>query len=169
MDGWCKEGLAILREDSEYARLAPDGSANHLKHEDILDPKTGPAAWKSVQGYKAKIEGSTRMWYLFQREFDRLVDAGVEIPKKYLWDAETVFHGEFREQAGKALHAKRPSPAESAGVAGAGSVANRPAHPVLAEIQAVGVARSLGSNIRGAVAESPGILASAKEMFPDPR
>jgi hypothetical protein len=41
-------------------------------------------------------------------------------------------------------------------------------HASLAEIQAVGVARSLGSNIRGAKAEAPEIIAAAKEMIPRP-
>jgi hypothetical protein len=166
MDGWCREKLAILREDSEYARLAADGSANQLKHQDLLDHKTGPEAWKSVKGYQAQIEGSARLRYLFQRTLDRHVDAGTEMPDEYLWDAETVFHNDFREQACKALHAKQPSPAEGAGVPGAGSAADRPAHPALAEIQAVGVARSLDANIRGAVAAAPGILAAARDMFP---
>jgi hypothetical protein len=168
MDGWCQEHLAILREDSEYARLGPDGSASHLKHQDFLDHQTGPAAWKSVEKYQAVIAGSTGKQRVFQREFDRLLAARFETPKKHLWDAETVFHGEFREQAGKALHAKQPSPAESAGI-GADPASVQAKRATLAEIQAVGVARSLGSNIRGAKAEAPGILAAAKDLFPGPQ
>jgi hypothetical protein len=169
LDGWCKEDLAILREDSEYARLDPYGKANQLKHQDLLDHKTGPAAWNRVEKYRAQIEGSTGKQRVFQRAYDRLVAAGFVTPEKNLWDAESVFDAGFRKHAGKALHAGKPSPAESAGVPGAGSAADRPAHPALAEIQAVGVARSLGANIRGAKAEASGIIAAAKDLFPDPR
>ncbi|HLP41723.1 MAG TPA: hypothetical protein VK465_09475, partial [Fibrobacteria bacterium] len=169
MDGWCKENLAVLREDSEYARLDKDGNANQIKHQDHLDHTTGPAAWKSVENYKARIEGSSGKQGLFQRVFDRLVARGFETPKKNLWDAETVFHADFLDQAGKALHPKTPSRGEGAGAQGAKPDAEHARHGLLAEIQAVGVARSLGANIRGAKAEAPGIIASAKDMFPDPR
>jgi hypothetical protein len=47
-------------------------------------------------------------------------------------------------------------------------VSKQAKHASMAEIQAFGVARSLGANVRGAKAEAPGILASAKEMFPAP-
>ena len=56
MDGWCKENLAILREDSEYARLDKDGKADHLTHQDLLNHETGPEALKEVE----KLQGANR-------------------------------------------------------------------------------------------------------------
>ncbi|HLP43441.1 MAG TPA: hypothetical protein VK465_18200 [Fibrobacteria bacterium] len=59
-----------------------------------------------------------------------------------------------------------PSERDGSDIQGAKPDEQRKRPALLAEIQAVGVARSLGSNIRGAKAEAPGIIVSAKEMFP---
>ncbi|HLP42009.1 MAG TPA: hypothetical protein VK465_10920, partial [Fibrobacteria bacterium] len=125
MDGWCKNNLAVLREDSEFARQDVAGNADHLTHRDILDQRTGAAAWKSVEKYKAGIDGSRGKQNIFAREVARLVEMGHEMPSEDLWNAESIFNDNFQEQAAKALHFKRG---------------------MMAEIQAVGVSRSLGAN-----------------------
>ncbi|HLP41440.1 MAG TPA: hypothetical protein VK465_08035 [Fibrobacteria bacterium] len=145
MDGWCKERVATLREDSAFAHL-DNGNGDFLKHSYLLDHESGPRALNQVKMFKARIESSKDIRDGYHNEFNRLVTSNAELNEQSLWDAQSVFHGYFRQQAGAALD-------KDAG------------HPSLAEIQAVGVARSLGSNIRGAVAEAPGIIASAKEMF----
>ncbi|HLP41686.1 MAG TPA: hypothetical protein VK465_09280 [Fibrobacteria bacterium] len=150
MDAWGKENVAIFREDSEYARLDTHGKGDHLNHHDLLNHRTGPRALKEVKHLRAKIE-SNRNW---KRECDNdiqsLVNSGINVGEKGRRNAESVFHADFQERAGRALHKDAK-------------------HASLAEIQAIGVARSLGSNIRGAKAEAPEIIASAKEMFSRPR
>jgi hypothetical protein len=163
MDGWCKEKLAILREDSHFARLDTDGKAGHLKHDDPLNHVTGPEALKTTEKYKAQIENSPYFQDSFKKEFNCLVDAKEEWPKESFWNDTSVFHADFRGQAAKALHqdATKPSP-----IPDVDRVWEQAKRASIADIQAVGVARSLGSNVRGAIAEAPGIIASAKEMFP---
>ena len=184
MDGWCKENLAILREDSEYARLDKHGKAVQVKHLDLLDHKTGFEALQEIGKHKATIAGNQDLQDSFKRRFDSLVEEKYEWNKNNLWNAESVFHADFREQAGKALHkgvehlraakdflkaakyaeVAKDSPTEK-------KVRTRTArfkHASMAEIQAVGVARSLGSDIPVAVAEAHPIIDSAKEMSPRP-
>jgi hypothetical protein len=140
LDGWRKENLAILREDGEYARLGKNGRSDHLRHHLLLNHATGPEALKSAERYKSQIEGSRVLKREFRSHFETKVNKGDKPPKYRLWNAETVFHADFRKQAGKALrkNAKKSSPAKDAG-------------------------------IRGAKSEAPGIIASAKEMFPQPK
>ncbi|HLP40998.1 MAG TPA: hypothetical protein VK465_05785 [Fibrobacteria bacterium] len=171
MDGWCKENLAILREDGEYARLDNNGKADHLTHQLLLNHETGPEALRTVKKFKSQIEESHALQYEFRKHFKAMVDAGVKPAKDGLWDSMPVFHADFRKQAGKALHqdAKKSSPGKDARNLGADPVSRQAKHASLAEIQAVGVARSLGANIRGAQAEAPRIIAAAKELFPSPK
>ncbi|HLP43559.1 MAG TPA: hypothetical protein VK465_18805, partial [Fibrobacteria bacterium] len=152
LDGWCKEKVAVLREDSYFARLDQDGKAGHLKHDDPMNHRTGPEALKAVEKYKARIESSPFFQDVFKKDFESLVANKEEWPKESLWNDTSVFHADFRGRAGNALH-EDAQQARSASLAG---------------IRAVGVARSLGSNVRGAIAEAPGIIASAKDMFPNP-
>ncbi|HLP42570.1 MAG TPA: hypothetical protein VK465_13760, partial [Fibrobacteria bacterium] len=164
MDGWSKEHLAVLREDSEFARLDQDGKADHLTHVDILDRGTGQDALRAVLGFKARIDGSVVLQGTFRKAVKNLAAEKFQPPRNLLWNDTSIFHADFRERAGKAVHPEAPAPRE-----GAGHEADQAKRATLPEIQAVGVARSMGSNIRGAVAEAPGIIASAKDMFPDPR
>ncbi|HLP41634.1 MAG TPA: hypothetical protein VK465_09020 [Fibrobacteria bacterium] len=184
MDGWCKENLAVFREDSEYARLGKRGEADHLKHLDLLNHKTGPKALKEVEKFKAEIAGNQDLQDSFKRRFDSLVEEKYTWQKSSLWNAESVFHADFREQAGKGLHkgvehvqgAKDVKKAAKHAEVGEESRREKKVRArmgrfkqaTMAEIQAVGVARSLGANIRGAKVEAPKIIASAKELFPNP-
>jgi hypothetical protein len=168
MDGWCKENLAILREDGQFARLDNDGKGDHLSHAYFLDHQSGPEALARVNHFKAQIEGSRDLQDTFHTMHKQLVDAGIELSGAALWDAQSVFHADFRQQAGKVLHRDRTAPEVGAGGQGDGSVANRFTQQTLLDMQAVDVARSLGANIRSAIAEAPAILASAREMFPRP-
>jgi hypothetical protein len=196
MDGWCKESLAVLREDGKFSRLGKNGEGSHLKHDDPLNHITGPEALKVVEKYKAQIENSPYFQDVFKTEFNRLVDGKHAWPKESFWSATSVFHPDFQKQAGAALHkdvrqvmdakdvqeaskhaadARKSlmkrifrNRAEQAKQKDVRNQAEQVKHASLAEIQAVGVARSLGSNIRGAIAEAPGIISSAKEMFPRP-
>jgi hypothetical protein len=163
LDGWCKENLAILREDSHFARLDQYGQADQIKHKDPLNYRSGPEALKVVEKYKAQIENNPHFQETFKGEFDRLVAEKYEWRKSSFWNDTSVFHADFRDRAGRALHkgAEKPSP-----IPDADPLSERAKRASLAEIQAVGVARSLGSNIRDAKAGAPGIIASAKEMFP---
>ncbi|HLP41741.1 MAG TPA: hypothetical protein VK465_09565 [Fibrobacteria bacterium] len=165
MDGWCKEKVAIHREDSHFARLDNEGKADHLIHEDILDHVIGPVAWKTVEKYKAQIDNNPVFQEVFDDTLNRLVDSNPELSKESLWNDTSVFHTDFREQAGKALHRNA---GQSSPIPDADPVSVQAKHASLAEIRAVGVARSLGSNVRGAIADAPGIIASAKDMFPNP-
>jgi hypothetical protein len=169
MDGWCKERLAVLRDDSKFARLDEHGNGDHLSHAHVLDHESGPKALAKVEMFKTQIEASRALRYAFQHRFENLVAEKVELEEKCLWDAQSVFHAEFGQQASVALHPEKPSPVDGAGTRDAGSVAIRFGHTVLLDMQAAGVARSLGSNIRGAIAEAPLIVYSAKEMFPRPQ
>jgi hypothetical protein len=175
MDGWCREGLAVLREDSRFAALDKDGQGDHLIHEDLLDHRSGPEALASVKRYKARIEESGSLQQEFHAELHNLVATRTEVNVADLWTAQPSCHADFRQEAGTALHqdakhpdARGPAPGKGAGMRGGDPVARRAKQATLIEIQAVGVARSLGSNIRGALAEAPGILAAAREMFPRP-
>jgi hypothetical protein len=145
MDGWCKENLAVLRDDSKFAHLDQDGNGDHLSHEHIVNHQSGPAVLARVEGFKAQIERSNTLQEVYHNEIKRRAGSGWKIEEKYLWDAQSAFHAEFHQQAGASLH-----------------------KDFLTDIQAIGVARSLGANVQGAVAEAPGIIAKAKEMFPRP-
>jgi hypothetical protein len=169
MDGWSKEHLAVLREDSRFARLDKDGKADQITHQDVLDHRTGPEAVREVNRFKSRIDGSMGLRHTYQKRFKMLVDAKIEIPRDRLWNSTSIFHDDFREQAGKAVHPKAPAPGEGSSIQGARHEAEQAMRATLPEIQAVGVARSLGENVRGAVAKAPEIIASAKDMFPDPR
>ncbi|HLP43422.1 MAG TPA: hypothetical protein VK465_18105 [Fibrobacteria bacterium] len=164
MDGWSKERLAVFREDSEFAHRT-----DRIKHLEVLDHRTGPEAEREVARFRSRIEGRMRLRNSYWNKFETLVDAKVEISEKYFWNATSIFHAEFRQHAGKAVHPMAPSPGTGSSIKDAGHEAEQAKRATLPEIQAVGVARSLGANIRGAVAEAPKIIASAKEMFPDPR
>jgi hypothetical protein len=163
MDGWGKEKVAILREDSCFARLDQDGKADQIKHKDPLNYRSGPEALKVVEKYKAQIENNPHFQETFNGEFDRLVAKKHEWRKESFWNDTSVFHADFRDRAGRALHkgAEKPSP-----IPDADPLSEQAKRASLAEIQAVGVARSLGANIRDAKAEAPGIIASARELFP---
>ena len=173
MDGWCKESLAILREDSEYARLKRGGKGNHLEHKLVLDYQSGPKGWATVEDFKSQIEGSRGLQQVYHEHFEQLVADG---PKVFgLWNAETVFHEDFRNQAAAALYAKAlrpeleweaPFPGVHLPGAGADSVSRQAKHASLEQIRAIGVARSLGLDVRPATAEAPRIIDSAREMFP---
>lgn len=171
MDGWCKDNLAILREDSEYARLDRDGKGDHLSHDHVLDHKSGPEALKSVEAFTAEIKGSPDLRKTFRSEYKRYVSAGTEPDEDCLWDAQSVFHADFRREAGAALREDvgKPAPGKEASIPDADPGAKRAKRASLGEIRAVGVARSLGSNIRGAKADAPGIIASARDLFPNPK
>jgi hypothetical protein len=173
MDGWCKENVAILREDCEFARQyeAKKGHENRLSHHNLLDHKTGPEAWAMVEQFKARIEESASLQQEFHSELHRLVTSPDQFEVTDLWIPQPIFHEDFREQAGAALRqeVRYPGPGKGARVRGTDPAARRFKHGSLAEIQAVGVARSLGSNIGGAVADAPGILAAARELFPPPK
>ena len=185
MDGWCKNNLAILREDGQYSRLDRNGKGDHLEHLDLLNYKSGPKALKLVEKYKARIENTPALRHTFHSELERHVKAGTVMDERCLWDAESVFHEDFRQQANAALHKElkhvqgakeiQKVAKDARGASGAMEPleemivrirAEHAKYASLAEIQAIGVARSLGSNIRGAKDEAPGIIASAKEMFP---
>jgi hypothetical protein len=170
MDGWCTENLAILREDSVYARLGQDGKGTHLTHHDLLNHETGPEALRSVNALKAHIDRSPALGGEFHKFVDLLVASEFQVPEKDLRNAETVFHPGFREQASQALRKDpgKPAPGWYGFIPGVDPVAKRAKHESLAGIQAVGVARSLGADIRGAKSEAPGIIAAAKDMFPRP-
>lgn len=184
MDGWGDKNLAILREDGQYTSLDKDGLAPHIKHLDLLNYKSGPKALASVEKYKARIERSPELKSRFRMDFDRLVTSGVRVTERSLYDAESLFSADFTARASAALH-KEPwhvqvakdiqeaekhveGPKTSRVERKARNRAEQVKHASLAEIQAIGVARSLGSNIRGAKEEASGIIASAKEMFPHP-
>ncbi|HLP41636.1 MAG TPA: hypothetical protein VK465_09030, partial [Fibrobacteria bacterium] len=165
MDGWSKEKVAILREDSEYARLDKRGRADHLQHDEPLNQVTGRKARNILEKFKTQVANSPFLQGVFDQEFHRLVAENFDLPKEELWNDTSVFHADFLGRTGTALrkNAIRPSP-----IPGADPFAARAKRASLAEIQAVGVARSLGSNVRGAIADAPGIIASAKRMFPNP-
>jgi hypothetical protein len=170
MDGWCEENLAVLREDSHFARLDQDGNGNHLEHGFLLDHRSGPTALDRMEKFKAQIEESVPLQRTFHDDLERGIARGAEPDDDCLWHAQSVFHEGFRRQAGVALHKDTgiPAPGTGASVPDADPVSIRAKRASLAEIRAVGVARSLNSNIRGAVAEAPGMIASAREMFPKP-
>jgi hypothetical protein len=170
MDGWCKENLATLREDSHFARLDQDGNGDHLSHTYILDHKSGPEALERVEMFKARIEGSQALQHIFLNKFEDMLASGAKLDEKRLWDAQSAFHADFRQEAGAALHKdpNKPAPGMFGFSPGVDPESNHAMYAAIAEMQAVDVARSLGSNIRGAVAEAPEIIASAREMFPGP-
>ncbi|HLP41102.1 MAG TPA: hypothetical protein VK465_06315 [Fibrobacteria bacterium] len=196
MDGWGVNNHAIFREDCKFARLDQDGKADQIKHDDPLNHRSGPEALKVLEKYKAQIENSPHFQDVFKTEFDRLVKEKHEWPKGSFWSATNIIHPEFQIRASAALHkdakhvrdandvqeaAKHAPDAKESRIkkifrgraeqAKRNNVRNRAEqvkHASLAEIQAIGVARSLGSNIRGAIEEASGIVASAKEMFPRP-
>jgi hypothetical protein len=170
MDGWCQENLAVLREDSRFAGLDEDGNGGHLSHAHVLDRESGPKALGKVGMFRAQIEESRALQHIFWSRFDHLVAVGAELEERCLWDAQSVFREAFRHQAVEALEkdAGKPAPGMYGFIPGVDPVAQRAKQAAVAEIQAVGVARSLGANIRGAIAEAPQIIASAREMFPRP-
>jgi hypothetical protein len=168
MDGWCDENIAILREDGNFAELDRNGRGRHLSHDHLLDHQTGPQALARVNQFKAQIEGSQSLQNTFHSHLMHLVAEGSKEPKHGLWNATTIFNDDFRDRATDALHPEKPLPGDGVGTRDAGSVAVRFGHTVLLDMHAVGVARSLGANIRGALAEAPVITASARAMFPLP-
>jgi hypothetical protein len=169
MDGWCVNNVAILREDSAFAKLDARGRGRHLSHDHMLDHRSGPEALASVNRYKAQIEGSRDLQEIFHRNLMGVVAAEAKMPEEGIWDATSVFHEDFREQASAALHEDAEKPGKASVIPpGADPVARQAKQASLAEIQAIGVARSLGADIRGAKAEAPAILAAAQEMFPRP-
>jgi hypothetical protein len=171
MDGWCKDNLAILREDSHFARLDRDGKGEHLSHDHLLDPRSGPEDLHAVEKFKAEIEESRDLRETFQRKLNRYIAAGTEPDEDLLWEAQSVFLADFRQQAGAALRpdALKAAPGRAPLVPDADAAAIRAKQASLDEIRAVGVARDLGSNVRGAIADAPAILASARDLFPGPK
>ncbi|HLP42020.1 MAG TPA: hypothetical protein VK465_10975 [Fibrobacteria bacterium] len=185
MDGWCKENLAVLREDSYFARLDANGKADHLKHEGFLNHETGPKALREVEKFKKQIKNSRGLQETYNEYFlERFQYPKVDSHTFGLWNDTTVFHADFLERAGNALHKEVKEVKDTEDIRKAGkhaevaedsrkqnvvrNLAEQTKHASLAEIQAIGVARSLGSNIRDAITEAPGITAAAKEMFPRP-
>ncbi|HLP43421.1 MAG TPA: hypothetical protein VK465_18100 [Fibrobacteria bacterium] len=169
MDGWSKEHLAVLREDSQFARLDKEGKADQITHKDVLNHRTGLEASNEVGRFKARIDSSMGLRHTYQKRLKLLVDANIEVQRDLLWNSTSIFHADFQKQAGMAVHPKAPAPEEGSSIQGARHEAEQAKRATLPEIQAVGVARSLGEKIPGAVAKAPEIIASAKDMFPDPR
>jgi hypothetical protein len=167
LDPWCTEKTAILREDGEFSQLDKGGKGDHLKHYQILDHQSGPAYWDKVKQFKAQLEGSQDFKKEYRTGYWELQKPGAPPDREIVFNSVSVFRKDFREQAGSALHKNgkflRPTDAHP--------VSSWAKYASLAKIQAVGVARSLGSNVRGAVAEAPGVIATAKQMFarPEPK
>ena len=168
MDGWCTENLAILREDGEFSRAGLNGRKGDFDHDHLLNHESGPRAQSKVEAYKQAIEASRPLQESFNLEFKQLVDSRAEPLEDLLWNSTSVFHANFQREAGTALQkqARKPVPGMAL-IPDAHPVSNWAKQASFAKIQAVGVSRSLGSNVRGAVADAPGIIASAREMFPD--
>jgi hypothetical protein len=171
IDQWC-EGPAVLREDYRYG--------NHeVKTLHELDATTGPKAAEKVEELTAGLKGDPEQkallnYYTGTGEFDHH-SGGY---KRYAleFDPRPVFHQDFLDAAGKALHRKSEPP----------SLEGKTIPPRLAqEIQAVGVALSLNEGtapaslsgehpsasaasgkIRDALTQAPGIIESAQSQFP---
>jgi hypothetical protein len=164
MDPWGTEKTAILREDGEFSRLDQNGKGGHLKHSQILDHQSGPAYLEKVNQFKAQLEENRDFQNEYRTGYWEMQKPGTLPDREPLYNSTSVFRKDFREQAGSAVHKNgkflRPTDAHP--------VSSWAKYASLSKIQAVGVARSLGSNIRGAVAEAPGVTAMAKQMFPRP-
>lgn len=171
MDGWCKEDIAILREDSRFGRADTQRLAQELTHYDLMNHETGPSHKEAVKTYKTYIDSSPHLQDPYHWNLSAYVDAGLQSDESTLFDATSVFHSQFQEQAGSVLHKDPSKPSSVKGVPtqGLDPAAKQAKHASLAEIQAVGVARSLGETVpREAVKQAPGIIASSQEMFPNP-
>lgn len=146
-----------------YAMSSATLHASKLaKHFHIVDHQSGPESLEKVNQFKTQLDASRDFQNDYRTGFRELQKPGVRMEKEALFDSTSVFHNDFFRQAGSALHKNgsylRPP--------GAHPLYSWAVHASLAKIQAIGVARSLGSNVRGAVAEAPGLTALAKRMFP---
>ncbi|HLP42345.1 MAG TPA: hypothetical protein VK465_12615 [Fibrobacteria bacterium] len=169
MDGWCKEDIAILREDSRFGRADTKKQAQELTHYDLMNHITGSLHKDVVETYKTYIDISPHLQDPYNWNLSAYVEVGLKSRESDLFDATSVFHSRFQEQAGSVLHKdpSKPSFVKDLPTQGLDPAARQAKHASLAEIQAVGVARSLGETVpRKAVKQAPGIIASSQEMFP---
>lgn len=158
IDRWTS-GPAILKEDSSYG----------------LDPKVREAYplyganRDKALGNVNRILSDLKKDHALQAEFRANMEELDRMDYRFggkIWDEESVLGEGFRRKAGDILH---PDPSPAAGPDKVSEKNRKGASlPYRHEALAAGVARSLGEGVRGAVEKAPGILETAKRMFPKP-
>ena len=157
IDRWAV-GPAILREDSKFG-LSPKLQDAYSLNVENRDKSLG-----SVNQIHKEINADRGLIDQFKKNMSRLEMMDYRFGGK-VWNDENVMGDDFRNHAGKILHSDSPQVANSDNVLETDKKA--PTLPLI-QVLAAGVARSLGEGVRGAAKKAPGILDTAKQMFPKP-
>jgi hypothetical protein len=158
LDRWTS-GPAVLRQDSKYGR-SPAGYDYFT-----LDAENREGALRAAENSLREMKGDRRLVESFKIDMLKLKITDYRFNGE-VHREESVMSDDFRRKAGKALHPRSSKVPKSDTILGRDGKA--PVRPFAQEILAVGVARSLGEEVRGAVEKAPAILDAAKRMFPKP-
>jgi hypothetical protein len=139
LDRWTS-GPAILKQDSRFGQ--------DPRVEDIysLAPEDRDHARDTVASITDEIKNDPELMEEFKANLEVLGRMDYRFAGK-TWNEENVMGKRFRKHAAARLHAPRPAYG--------------------LELLAAGAARSLGEGVRSAVDKAPGIVETAKAMFPE--
>jgi hypothetical protein len=158
LDRWTS-GPAILKQDSRYG-LEPE-----VEKLFALDYRNRSRAVLNMVSMSEEIRNDPGLKAEFEASMKHLEQTNHKILAK-VWDEESVMGESFRKRAGARLHAESAPLAQAE--RGSSQPGQAPRPPFTLELLAAGVARSLGEGVKGAVTKAPGIVATAKDMFPKP-
>ncbi|HLP39891.1 MAG TPA: hypothetical protein VK465_00160 [Fibrobacteria bacterium] len=156
LDRWAS-GPAVLREDSSFGRFSD------FKVGYDVDAKDGKKCTEGVERILKEMKGDRGLMARYKADLKQLKREGFRFPGK-VWDEVNVLRATFRVQAAEILRPEPSLPPYAKKILRTDK--DVPALPFGQEVLAVGVARSLGEGLRGAVTKAPGIVDAAKRMFP---
>ena len=157
MDRWC-DGPAVLREDAQYGY-------QHAMVLYRLNTHNGPKAARTVDEITASLEGDERNKQRLDKILEGL-DSHRRTTREYA--AKRVFSSKFESEAGQVLKGNSGRPHLAQEIQAVGVALSLNGGPDLTALERghSSVASTSSGKVREALAQAPGILASAQGWFP---
>ena len=161
IDPWA-EGPAIFAPDGAYTR-----KEKGLRSVGAYLASESYAVSESIKRTTQLLEAHAQA--NLDRRLDKLNRQGYRIPKKRVWQPEPIFSTSFARRVGKKLGMKASTTGAKLGrwvrgLVGLPQKERPPNAPLLDEIRAVGVARSLGGSVKTAAKDAADIVDAAKDL-----
>jgi hypothetical protein len=161
IDPWA-EGPAILAPDGEYTR-----KEKGLRSAGAYRASESYAVSVSIKRTTQQLEFHAPV--NLDMRLDELNSQGYRIPRKKVWEPEPVLSTSFARRVGKKLGMQASTTGAKLGrwlrgLVGLPQKERPPNAPLLDQIRAVGVARSLGGSVKTAAKDAAGIVDAAKDL-----
>jgi hypothetical protein len=161
IDPWA-EGPAILAPDGAYTRKEKE-----LRSAGAYRASESYAVSESMKRTKQQLEIHAPV--NLDARLDQLNRQGYRIPRRSVWEPEPVLSTSFARRVGKKLGMKASATGAKLhrwvrGLVGFPQKERPPTAPLLDQIRAVGVARSLGGSVKTAAKDATDIVDAAKDL-----